>query len=60
MKSNLIFDKAYKVWLADIKARVRNAPIRLSHSLPKSLKSSLPTIEEIEKEFSKDIGKAKK
>ncbi len=28
MKSNLIFDKAYKVWLAGIKARVRNAQIK--------------------------------
>ena len=28
MKSNLIFDKAYKDWLADIKARVRNAQIK--------------------------------
>ena len=28
MRSNLIFDKAYKDWLADIKARVRNAQIK--------------------------------
>lgn len=28
MKSNLVFDKAYKDWLADIKARVRNAQIK--------------------------------
>ena len=28
MKSNLIFDKVYKDWLADIKARVRNAQIK--------------------------------
>lgn len=28
MKSNLIFDKAYKDWLADIKARIRNAQIK--------------------------------
>ena len=28
MKSNLIFDKAYKVWIADIKARVRSAQIK--------------------------------
>ncbi len=28
MKSNFIFDKAYKDWLADIKARVRNAQIK--------------------------------
>ena len=28
MKSDLIFDKEYKVWLADIKARVRNAQIK--------------------------------
>ncbi len=28
MRSNLIFDKAYKDWIADIKARVRNAQIK--------------------------------
>lgn len=33
---------------------------KLTHSLPKKLKSSLPTIEQIEKELSKDIIKAKK
>jgi len=33
---------------------------KITRRLPKELKSSLPTIEEIEKELSKDIGKAKK
>lgn len=33
MKFNLIFDKAYKVWLADIKARVRNAQIKAALSV---------------------------
>ncbi|MDD5686250.1 MAG: PDDEXK nuclease domain-containing protein [Elusimicrobia bacterium] len=28
MKSNLVFDKEYKVWLADLKAKVRNAQIK--------------------------------
>ena len=28
MKSNLVFDKEYKVWLTDIKARVRSAQIK--------------------------------
>ncbi len=46
--------------LSDIHKPIGVSEYRLSHSLPKSLKSSLPTIEEIEKEFSKDIDKAKK
>ena len=33
MKSSLIFDKAYKTWLADIKARVRNAQIKAALSV---------------------------
>lgn len=33
MKSSLIFDKAYKDWLADIKARVRNAQIKAALSV---------------------------
>ncbi|MFH1191043.1 MAG: PDDEXK nuclease domain-containing protein [Candidatus Omnitrophota bacterium] len=33
---------------------------QITHSLPEFLKTSLPTIEEIEKEMSKGIGKAKK
>jgi hypothetical protein len=28
MKSKLAFDKEYKLWLADVKARVRNAQIK--------------------------------
>ena len=33
---------------------------KITRRLPKELKASLPTIEEIEKELSKDISKAKK
>ena len=33
MKSNLIFDKEYKVWLADIKERVRSAQIKAALSV---------------------------
>ena len=33
MKSNLIFDKEYKVWLANIKTRVRNAQIKAAISV---------------------------
>ncbi|MBI2915882.1 MAG: DUF1016 domain-containing protein, partial [Elusimicrobia bacterium] len=33
MKHNLSFDKQYKVWLADIKARVRSAQIKAALSV---------------------------
>ena len=33
MKSNLVFNKEYKVWIADIKARVRNAQIKAALSV---------------------------
>jgi predicted nuclease of restriction endonuclease-like (RecB) superfamily len=46
--------------LSDIKKPIGVSEYKLSQSLPKNLKSSLPTIAEIEKEFSKDVGKAKK
>ncbi len=46
--------------LSDIKKPIGVSEYKLSQSLPKNLKSSLPTIVEIEKELSKDIGKAKK
>ncbi len=38
--------------LSDIHKPIGVSEYKLSHSLPKKLKSSLPTIEEIEKEFS--------
>ena len=46
--------------LSDIKKPIGVSEYKLSQALPKNLKSSLPTIAEIEKELSKDIGKAKK
>lgn len=46
--------------LSDIHKPIGVSEYRLTHSLPKKLKSSLPTIEEIEKELSKDIDKIKK
>ncbi|MFA5144110.1 MAG: PDDEXK nuclease domain-containing protein [Candidatus Omnitrophota bacterium] len=46
--------------LSDIHKPIGVSEYKLTHSLPKKLKSSLPTIKEIEKELSKGIGKAKK
>jgi predicted nuclease of restriction endonuclease-like (RecB) superfamily len=46
--------------LSDIYKPIGVSEYKLTHSLPKKLKSSLPTIKEIEKELSKGIGKAKK
>lgn len=46
--------------LSDIHKPIGVSEYKLTHSLPKKLKSSLPTIEQIEKELSKDIIKAKK
>lgn len=46
--------------LSDIHKPMGVSDYKLTHSLPKKLKSSLPTIEEIEKELSKGVDKAKK
>lgn len=46
--------------LSDIHKPIGVSEYKLTHSLPKKLKSSLPTIEQIEKELGKDIVKAKK
>jgi predicted nuclease of restriction endonuclease-like (RecB) superfamily len=46
--------------LSDINKPIGVSEYKLTHSLPKKLKSSLPTIEQIEKELSKDIIKTKK
>jgi len=46
--------------LSDIHKPIGVSEYKLTHSLPKKLKSSLPTIEEIEKELSKGVDKAKK
>ena len=45
--------------LSDIRKPMGVSEYQLSQSLPKELKSSLPTIKEIEKELSKDIGEAR-
>ena len=46
--------------LSDIHKPIGVSEYKLTHSLPKKLKSSLPTIKEIEKELSKGIDKTKK
>ena len=46
--------------LSDIHKPIGVSEYKLTHSLPKKLKSSLPTIEEIEKELGKGIDKTKK
>jgi predicted nuclease of restriction endonuclease-like (RecB) superfamily len=46
--------------LSDIHKPIGVSEYKLTHSLPNKLKSSLPTIEEIEKELSKGIDKTKK
>ena len=46
--------------LSDIHKPIGVSEYKLTHSLPKKLKSSLPTIKEIERELSKGINKAKK
>ncbi|MBM4056491.1 MAG: DUF1016 domain-containing protein [Planctomycetes bacterium] len=46
--------------LSDIHKPIGVSEYKLTHSLPKKLKSSLPTIEQLEKELSKDIIKTKK
>ncbi len=46
--------------LSDIHKPIGVSEYKLSHSLPKNLKLSLPTIKQIEKELSKGINKAKK
>lgn len=43
--------------LSDINKPIGVSEYKLTHNLPKNLKSSLPTIEEIEKELGQDIGK---
>ncbi|MBI4309302.1 MAG: DUF1016 domain-containing protein [Candidatus Omnitrophica bacterium] len=43
--------------LSDIHKPIGVSEYQITHQLPKKLKSSLPTIEEIEKELGKDIGK---
>ena len=43
--------------LSDIHKPIGVSEYKLTHKLPKKLKSSLPTIEEIEKELGKDINK---
>lgn len=45
--------------LSDIHKPIGVSEYQLTHALPKNMKSSLPTIEEIEKELSKGIGKTK-
>jgi predicted nuclease of restriction endonuclease-like (RecB) superfamily len=42
--------------LSDINKPIGVSEYKLTHKLPKGLKSGLPTIEEIEKEFSKPVG----
>ena len=46
--------------LSDIHKPIGVSEYKLTHSLPKKLKSSLPAIEEIEKELNKGISKTKK
>lgn len=46
--------------LSDIHKPIGVSEYKLTHSLPKKLKSSLPTIDEIEKELSKGINKNRK
>lgn len=46
--------------LSDIHKPIGVSEYKLTHTLPKKLKSSLPTIKEIEKELSKGISKTKK
>ena len=46
--------------LSDIRKPIGVSEYKLTHKLPKELKSNLPTIEEIEKELSKDAGKHRK
>ncbi len=46
--------------LSDIHKPIGLSEYKLTHSLPKKLKSSLPTIKEIEKELTKDIEKKKR
>lgn len=45
--------------LSDIHKPIGVSEYKLTHSLPKKLKSSLPTIKEIEKELSKNVDKGK-
>lgn len=45
--------------LSDIRKPIGVSEYKLSHALPKNLKGSLPAIEEIERELSKDMGKTK-
>ena len=46
--------------LSDIHKPVGVSEYQLTNALPKNLKSSLPTIKEIEKELSKNIDRTKK
>ncbi len=46
--------------LSDVHKPIGVSEYKLTHSLPKKLKSSLPTIKEIERELSRGINKAKK
>ncbi len=46
--------------LSDIHKPIGVSEYKLTHSLPKKFKSSLPTIEEIEKELSKGMDRARK
>ncbi|MFH1440419.1 MAG: PDDEXK nuclease domain-containing protein [Candidatus Omnitrophota bacterium] len=46
--------------LSDIHKPIGVSEYKLTHSLPRKLKSSFPTVEEIEKELSKGIDKTKK
>ena len=45
--------------LSDIHKPMGVSEYKLTHSLPKKLRASLPAIKEIEKELGKDVGKVK-
>jgi len=56
-KNKLVAEYALRGYIKPI--GVAQWQARITHSLPAFLKTSLPTIEEIEKELSKGIDKAK-